>query len=244
MFNANWTIPDACQLVEGELHVWLVDLELCRDQFQALWKNLSPDEHYRAERYFRLADQNRFVLMRGVVRELLGRYLSVPARSLEFKETGTGKPFVVSPRFFASFNISHSQDQGIVAIAKAGTIGVDLEWMDPALDRRMLTKRCLSQREREALRALPEADKDDGFLVCWTRKEAFLKAAGMGLSLEMSLVDTALIPGQPARLLAVNGNEEYARQWFLADLPAVPDHHAAIAAEGQNWTLRCWRWTA
>jgi 4'-phosphopantetheinyl transferase len=70
-----------------------------------------------------------------------------------------------------------------------------------------------------------------------------LKAAGWGLSLEMSLVEPALIPGQPARLLAVNGNEEYAGQWFLADLPPIPDYHAAIAAEGQNWILRCWRWT-
>jgi 4'-phosphopantetheinyl transferase len=102
MVDASRTTPDACRLVQGELHVWLIDLKLCESQLGAFWKSLSPEEHHRAERYFRPADQYRFVLMRRVVREVLGRYLKVPARSLEFKKTGTGKPFLVSPRSFAS----------------------------------------------------------------------------------------------------------------------------------------------
>lgn len=231
-------------LADSEVHVWKASLELEPAQVHEFAGVLSDDERERAGRFLFARDRRRFIVCRGVLRTLLGGYLGVTPRSLRFQYSRNGKPALasVSGEHALHFNLSHAEETAFYGVTLQGEIGIDLERVRAGSSTDDVAERFFSQREIASLRTLSPADRPRAFFRCWTRKEAYIKARGEGLSLPLGEFDVSLLPNEPAGLLSTHADPREASRWSLSDLPADPGYVAAIAVEGRGWQLRCWRW--
>jgi 4'-phosphopantetheinyl transferase len=229
---------------EGDVHVLSASLDQAGRRLQALAGLLSPDETRRAARYHFARDRDRFITARGLLRSILAPYLGVPPEGIEFRYGPQGKPRVVSQITSADlrFNVSHSNALALYAICRGRDLGVDVERVKPLSDADHIAERFFSAREGATLRALPEGERQRAFFACWTRKEAYIKATGDGLSRPLDEFDVSLGPGCPARLERVAGAPEEAARWSLAALEPAEGYEAALAIEGPLGRLSCWEW--
>jgi 4'-phosphopantetheinyl transferase len=140
------------------------------------------------------------------------------------------------------FNLSHSHSLALYAITHQRELGVDLEFIRPEVVEEPIAERFFSAAEVAALRALPASIQPEAFFNCWTRKEAYIKARGEGLTIPLDAFEVSLAPEEPAALLSVNGDPAEAARWSLQALAPGPGYVAAVAVEGQDWQLRCWEW--
>jgi 4'-phosphopantetheinyl transferase len=240
--TADWPQPPATLLLaEGQVHVWRFSLDLPPATIESLWLVLSADEQVRANRYRFTRDRSWFVARRGRLRLILARYLGLDPAGLQFSYNPYGKP-ALQPQASGSlcFNLSHSQGLALFAFARQVNIGVDLEHLRADFNYLELAERFFSSQEISELRALSPALRPQGFFLCWTRKEAFIKAHGEGLSLPLDHFDVSLAPGEPARLVATRAGLEAPDRWSLYNLEPAPDYSAALAAQVQGYELRCW----
>ena len=236
--------PDAPGLADGEVHVWAAPLDPSAEAIRSHAALLAPDERARADRFRFDRDRRRFTVARGVLRTLLGRYLEVDPRRVAFRYESHGKPALGGElaAHGLRFNVSHSGEMALFAFTAGRDLGVDVEEVRPMEDGLDIAERFFSQAEVEAFRALPAEIRDDAFFNCWTRKEAYIKAVGEGLSFPLHVFDVSLAPGEPARLLA-SRDPQQAERWSLRGLPdPAPGYRAAIVVEGEGWDLACWRW--
>lgn len=204
---------------------------------------LSSDELIRADGFKFRADSQRFIAAHGQLRIILGQYMEVKSDGLRFHQTEYGKPYVVCERSLPppNFNMSHSHDLVLYAFANQRAVGVDVEYIRPELAEEQIAERFFSFREIHALRSLPVELRAKSFFNCWTRKEAFIKAKGMGLSIPLDQFDVTLLPGEPAALLKTIWDETEARRWSLHDIDVGQDFAAAIAVEGHDREIKYWR---
>ncbi len=238
-----WRSPTAeLVLLKNVVHVWRADLNLPVWQIQQFATILSPDEQLRAQRFYFERDRNHFIAGRGMLRAILSRYLNLESAQLQFSYTSRGKPALANPGIEGtiSFNLSHSNGLALYAIAHTPCIGIDLEYMRPMPEAEQLAKRFFSPREYAVISALPTDQKQEAFFQAWTCKEAYLKAIGDGLS-GLDKVEVSLVPGEPAALLSIQGDQAAASRWSLYQLSAVPGYMAAVAVEGRGWHLDCWQ---
>jgi 4'-phosphopantetheinyl transferase len=180
-----------------------------------------------------------------VLRDILGRYLEVPPCELIFRYSAYGKPALVADveDGRVRFNVSHSHEMALFAVTCDREVGVDIEFLGREIRGEEIAERFFSPRERATLRALPQEVKHQAFFNCWTRKEAYIKAHGEGLSLPLDQFDVSLAPGEPAALLATRGDAREAWRWSLQALTPGMGYIAALAVEGQSWQLACWQWS-
>ncbi len=213
-----------------------------------LQKNLAADELRRAARFRFERDRGRFIVRRSLFRILLGRYTGLDPVQLRFAANDYGKPVLapISEEETLFFNLSHSAGLGLFAFTKAGRIGVDIERVSREFEHEQVAERFFSAQERAVIRSLPPEDKAEAFYNCWTRKEAYIKAHGEGLSLPLDQFDVSLVPGEPARLLASRLDPKEVQRWKLWHLTPAPGFIGALAQEGQVQTLHCWHvdWAA
>ena len=141
------------------------------------------------------------------------------------------------------FNLSHSHGIALYAITCGREIGIDIEYFRPDVEVEKLAERFFSPREAAVLRALPEHLRKEGFFNCWTRKEAYIKAEGKGMSIPLSAFDVSLTPGEPAALLRTESHPQETSRWSLQALSPEPGYTAALAVKGHDWELKCWQWT-
>jgi 4'-phosphopantetheinyl transferase len=236
--------PDAIPLPDGDTHVWLVSLDVSEQKRNELARTLKPAELERARRYRFSRDRERFIARRGILRSIIARYLDVHPVEIRFRLTHHGKP-ELSNKLTSSvlrFNASHSSGWAMFAIARNRNVGVDIEHINPARADPQVASRFFALREVASLAALSGNEWATGFFNCWTRKEAYVKSIGEGLSFPLDAFEVSLAPGQPARLLSVNQSEHKAARWAMADLDAVPGYAAALVVEASIGRLRCWRW--
>jgi 4'-phosphopantetheinyl transferase len=224
------------------VHVWLGQLEPPPEVLRRCAALLSADEQQRAARFYFPRDANRFTVARGTLRTLLGHYLGEAPHSLRFVEGTHGKPALAGSDVSLHFNISHSHQLALVAVAREREVGVDIERLRPEVAGEKIAERFFSTAEVATLRALPTEQQVEGFFNCWARKEAYIKGRGLGLALQLDAFDVSLVPGQPAALLATRGPAQDGRQWQLYDLPAVPGYAAALAVEGAPVLVQNWHW--
>lgn len=226
-------------LPDDEVHIWRAWLDQPSEVVQELHEVLDGDERGRAERFRFERDRRRFVVGRGRLRLILGRYLSAAPADLRFAYGAHGKPTVAGAADGRPlcFNVSHSDALAVYAVTRGRQLGVDVEAVRPMPDAEQLAARFFSPRENAAWRALGPGDKPAAFFRCWTRKEAFLKATGQGLAQPLDAFDVTLAPEAPARLLYVAGDPEAAARWTLRDLAPAAGYVAALAVEGQGWRL-------
>ena len=224
--------------------MWQAALDVPAAQAHALTEVLSADEWERAHRFVIERDRRRFIVCRGVLRSILGRYLGAVPSSLRFRYSPHGKPALssVSGEHPLRFSVSHAEDTALYGVTLQRGIGVDIESVRAEFAGDDIAERVFSRREILALRTLSPADRPQAFFRCWTRKEAYIKARGEGFSLPLSRFDVSIFPDEPAALLSVSDDPQETARWSLRDLPAGPGYVAAIAVEGQDWLLRCWRW--
>jgi 4'-phosphopantetheinyl transferase len=171
---------------------------------------------------------------------LLGAYSGLPPTALRFQYGPQGKPFLEGSD--VQFNLSHSGNLALFAFARSRALGVDLEATDRAVEGDALAARFFSPAENAELAALPPEVRQAAFFACWTRKEAYIKATGLGLSLALDSFDVSVAPGRSARLLATRPRAEEATHWQLTDLSVGPGYAGALCVAGSGWTLHAWRW--
>jgi 4'-phosphopantetheinyl transferase len=228
------------ELAGNEAHLWCARFDLSRRPAGALADLLSADEQERGARFHFEKDRHRFVYTRGWLRRLLGGYLGVPAASLRFDYSPKGKPEV--PDRSLHFNLSDSGELAVFAFSRDGPVGVDIEQCRPSMDWPAIAKSHFAPSENEALRALAEADRLAAFFACWTRKEAWLKAMGYGLSYPLDAVEVECRPGAPARLVRLGGDQEAAAKWALQSLTAEAGYAGCLAVPSGPRTVRAWKW--
>jgi 4'-phosphopantetheinyl transferase len=244
MSNSEWEVPAAfLRLPRGEVHVWRVSLAPSLDGVRgAEW--LSTDEHERAA-HFRFPHlRERFIAGRAALRAVLARYTGTAPGELRFRYGARGKPALVNDgsRAAPRFNLSHSGDLALLAVARDRDLGVDLEQMRPLGDRAGVIRLFFSETEQAAHRLLAADLHERSFFVGWTRKEAYIKARGDGMALALDRFAVSLDPTGPAALLHVADATGEPSRWALRDLQPGPGYAAALAVEGRDWCLRCWQW--
>lgn len=231
-------------LGRGDVHVWRTGLDQPAGAVALLAESLSGDERDRAARFYFERDRRRFTVARGELRALLGAYLGVPAAAIAFDYGSHGKPRLAGALAAGDlrFNVSHSAGVALYAVARGREVGVDVEGHREDFATAEIAERFFSPAERGALAALPLDRRCAAFFACWSRKEAYIKARGLGLSLALDGFDVSLAPGEPAALLATRDDPAERDRWTLRALDPGPGLAGAIAAEGRDWTLSCWRW--
>jgi 4'-phosphopantetheinyl transferase len=194
---------------------------------------LSADEIARANRFHFEKDRSQLVCCRSALRRLLGEYLDMSPAQVRFKYLASGKPELEPDQnpHDLQFNVAHSGDLALIAFGTGHRLGVDVEKIRGDVDTHSLAERFFSLREREGLRALPDPERVSGFFACWSRKEAFVKATGEGLSFPLSKFSVTVDPNCDPEIQEINGSEQEGKRWFLADLPAGSEYRAALVAD-------------
>ncbi len=244
--SSAWCVPSKPLIFDSDqVHVWRATLDLSPSQIDSFWHTLSSDEKARAERFYFHRDRDRFVAARGVLRAILGLYLEKAPEGLSFCYGSHGKPALVQESDNAiRFYISHSDGVALYAVTRGREVGIDLELIRRGLEIEEIAERFFSPLEIAALRALPTPLRTDAFFLCWTRKEAYIKARGEGLSLPLDQFDVSLIPGESATLMSTRPDSDEAFRWSLQDLTMDPGYAAALAVEGHGQSYAYWQWSA
>jgi 4'-phosphopantetheinyl transferase len=228
------------KLEPGEVHVWFARLDRTHARLSRMRTVLDPDETARADRFLMEVHRNRFIAARALLRDLLAGYLGQPPGAIRFAYNEWGKP-ALAPGLVARdlrFNLSHSQDLAMYAFVLERDVGVDIEMIRADIANERIAENFFSRWEVETLRALPLEHQAEAFFNCWTRKEAYVKARGQGLSIELDSFDVSLAPGEEAKIL--RGDD--CLDWSMVSFN--PDHGwvAAMATQGSPLQIAKPRW--
>ncbi len=232
------------RLEQQRIDVWAARLDPPPEVVAHLRPLLSADEIERAERFRFDHHRRRFIVARGVLRSMLGLYLDRPPASLAFEYGPKGKPSLAAgfdPHL--RFNVSHSDELGLYALGLDTELGVDVEKRRPMPDAEQIAERFFSWNERLDLRGVPGEAKADAFFNCWTRKEAYIKATGDGLSMPLDRFDVSLLPGEPARMRSAEGDPAKAAEWTLLHLEPAEGYVGALCIHGHDWRVASRDWT-
>jgi 4'-phosphopantetheinyl transferase len=238
--------PGNLVLSKDEVHVFCAALKQPLWGLQQLAEILSPDEQLRANNFYFEKDRCRFIVCRGILRTILGRYLDIEPSQVQFSYGVHSKPALLetnSSHSLVQFNLSHSQELALYAFTLKRQVGIDVEYIRSIDDIDSLAKHFFSEQEYTVLRKLPESQKQVAFFNCWTRKEAYIKATGQGLSLPLNQFEVSFIPGEKARLLRTFTDSKEASLWSLQELTPNPEYIAAIAVQGFNSQLKMFSWS-
>jgi 4'-phosphopantetheinyl transferase len=243
-FNSWHFPPQNLTLEVDRIHVWRIFLAEAASYLQRLQQTLSHDELTKAERFHFQKDRTQFMVSRGALRTILSQYLDINPSALCFDYNPYGKPSLIVEQGGDTlrFNLSHSHEIALIAITKNREIGVDIERIDTNFPYQQIAERYFSPLENAVLRSIPEPIQLKAFFTCWTRKEAYIKAVGKGLSIPLDCFDVTLAPGEPAALLNFQEKPEEASRWSLIELIPSPDTIATVAVEGYCTAIECWQW--
>ena len=221
----------AAALRRDHVQVWTAALPADEAELTALTRTLSPAERVRAERFRVPEPRRQFVFGRALLRQLLGACLNLEPAAMAFGSEPRGKPFVEQSALDGDvrFNLSHSGPLVAVGLARGRDVGIDLEWIHHLADWSLLAARIFSARELDELHALPELQQREAFFNGWTRKEAYLKATGEGLTDALPAIEVTLAPGQEPKLLRLAGDAEAARRWTIRAIPLPAGFAGAVA---------------
>jgi 4'-phosphopantetheinyl transferase len=240
MHDVAWRQPPTPPLGAGEVHVWRVALDVEADP---LWTLLSADERQRAERFHRDEHRRRFVAAHAALRLILGTYLDATPEMLAFELGEHGKPSLRrapdQDGARLEFNLSHSADLALVAVTRDHPVGVDVErWSE--VEHLELAERFFSRAERDALRALASVAEqlDAGFFAAWTRKEAYLKATGHGISRGLHHFDVTLAPDDDAVLLTDRLDASAVERWTMRSIVPAAGYSGAVVCASPLRDLR------
>ena len=215
-----------------EVHLWRAPLDVASEAVARLGATLTVAELGRAASFRFDRDRARFVAARGQLRLLLAQYLDANAREIVLMEGSHGKPSLAVGPSWLRFNLSHSDGVAVYAVARDHEVGVDLERIRSDFQFEEVARHYYSPRERAHLAGLPEADRLFAAFNCWTRKEAYLKAVGVGIALRLDGCDVGVHPGETVRLRRRDSGAAASRCWSLHAFDVGPGYAATVAVEG------------
>ena len=229
--------PLAADLHNDEVHIWAACLEINRAQLERLEATLAPDEraHGMSMRFVR--DRSCFIAARGILRDILGRYLRCAPNSLKFSYNSAGKPALAieADNHELRFNLSHSDGIALYAVSMR-EVGIDVEHIQPHLAEKRIAERFFSTNEISAFYGLPSSVQVEAFFHYWTTKEAYIKARGEGFRIPTDSPTLSLAPNKSAGL--VSGD----CRWSFQSLTPAPGYVGSVVAKGSNWRVRLWKW--
>lgn len=232
--------PVSPVLWPNEVHVWRARLDVPWPKFFEL--SLAEDDRERAARFKFEGDRHRFITARACLRTILGRYLKTNAAGLQFELGTFGKPSLTQRQntIDLRFNLSHSHQLALIAISRGREVGVDVEFMRADFANDEVAAHFFSPTEVKQLVLTPAESKTRSFFNCWTRKEAYIKARGEGLSHPLDQFDVSLAPDAPAELLGSRVDPAEVSRWCFEDLSPHPAYAAALTVEGNLSRLLLW----
>jgi 4'-phosphopantetheinyl transferase len=246
-----WPLPPAeIDLPPGEVHLWSAPLDVPEDLLRRFAGTLSDDENRRAERFRFGVLRDHYIAGRGTLRMLLARYLQAQPAEYSLSYQAHGKPELGAPcppfrtgesAARLEFNVSHSHGLAVYAFTLANAIGVDVESIRPMPRAAELMERFFSPQEVEQWRQMPSGGQLRTFFLGWTRKEAWLKAVGSGLSFPLNEFCVTL--DDPARVLSIRGDKREAAQWRLESCEPCEGFVASVALRGEATAVRKWRFS-
>lgn len=218
--------------------MWAVRSLSESDCLPSLYKTLSSDELQRLAAFRFENHKNDYIAARGLLRAILGKYIGEPAEAIEFRYGPQGKPYLRDVQNCRlQFNLSHSEDCVVYAVALDCELGIDVERIKELPDMDSIARRFFSQGELADLLAVPSELRAESFHNCWTRKEAYIKAVGSGLSLPLDGFRVSLLPGQPAALLNVQDGADCASNWSMHDLRPWDGFVGALAIRSPSCSM-------
>jgi 4'-phosphopantetheinyl transferase len=232
----NWSSlqSDRRELNTDEVHVWhaLLDEQLAH----RLEPVLSEEERTRADRFHFQKDRNHFIVARGMLRTILASYLNANPIDLRFCCGEKGKPALmnIGGKDSIEFNLAHSHGMALFAFSRNRVLGVDLEFIRNELAAEEVAEQFFSNAEVDALRSLSPEARSQAFFNCWTRKEAYIKARGEGLTMPLNEFDVSLVPGETAALLKNHKDPDEVSRWSMQSIPVEAGYVAALVAEGSD----------
>lgn len=228
-----------------EVHVWSASLTVSMQQIFAFEQTLATDERHRANRFRFEQDKTRFIASRGMLRDILSRYLNLEPDQVQFAYGEYGKPTLASTikHTGLEFNLSHSGAMAVYAIAHQKQVGIDVEQHRFLNNLNPLVQQCLSPKELEVFLTLEPAHQQTTFFHYWTGKEAYLKAIGKGLAVPLEQIEIPLDTSKPTKLL-VEESAFQSNDWYLQTVPVSTGYSAALVVEGQNWHPLYQDWSA
>jgi 4'-phosphopantetheinyl transferase len=235
--------PHTLNLMQKEVHLWLIAADVRPGKLESLRSLLFPDEEERAQKLQHQDQQRRFIASRAALRLILSRYTNTPPVGLAFSYGRHGKPAVAELRENRTihFNLSHSGPLSLVAVSEE-EVGIDLELPRDDIPAVEIAERCFSASERSALSALPQAKQIEAFFRCWTRKESYIKARGEGLSFPLDRFSVSLDTCADADMLHSGVDPMESLHWSTFDLQ-IPGYIAALTTAGGCSSIRYWQWT-
>ena len=231
-------------LTDAAVDVWRASLNQESSTTRALFLTLTPDERERASRFHFQKDREHFIVARGVLRDILGRYLDTSPARIRFSYNQYGKPALAQDDGADAlrFNISHAHEVALYGFTRGRDIGLDIEFVREDFASLEIAERFFSTDEVSMLRTLPASEQTVAFFNCWTRKEAFIKALGEGLSHPLDRFSVSFVPGEPAALLSTADAPQEASRWSLVELAPGAGYVAALAVEGHATEISLWDW--
>ena len=189
-------------------------------------------------------DRRRFIVRRGSLRLIISNYIHREPRRLQFYPGHRGKPYLMTSfdKVPLRFNLAHSKEIALYAFTRRQEIGIDVEYVRDMPDAEEIALTTFSSLENKMLQKLPEYQRQEAFFNCWVRKEAYIKAIGNGLYHSMDRFDVSLAPGEPARLMSIEGSAAQAFDWFMKSLTPQDGYVAALAVKGSDFNLSYWNY--
>lgn len=241
---SQWCVaPPDVALDHKQVHVWYANLAPACENWRQFARLLAEGERVRASRFAREKDRIRFIISHGLLRQILGGYARTPAGSLRFGVGHHGKPYLAGAgsKLGIRFNMAHSEDHALFAVALGTEVGVDIERIRPVPDAMGIAEAFFSVREVGMLRALPPELLTIGFLDSWTRKEAFVKALGTGLSHPLNQFDVSTVLDGIVHPSGLDDCPVETGRWQVVPLRPAQDVTAAAAFCGVDWTFHLWQ---
>ena len=239
----------------GTVHLWQAcwpDI-IHPDRLREARDLLDPIERQRANRFYFERDRQGFICARGMLKQILSGYLNRPASSVGLITLDHGKPALASAGnpHGLDFNLSHSGNRVAIAVATRTSVGVDIECMERTRDWQALADHIFSTQELAELAELSESGRVRGFFNGWTRKEAYLKAVGIGLIDDLKSVVVSLDPEKPAKLVRAGKESDKTKEWLLHSFNPEKDYAGALAirnpsarVEDFTFSIGAFAWSA
>lgn len=244
-FSSDLWQPSPFIIPEPVSHIdlWRVRLGKSEGNDQDLRSILASQELDRADRFRFPHLRNDFVLSHAALRTILARYLKVPPQDIRFYTGEYGKPEISSPLNHTNlqFNLSHSGEWAIIAVTQDRAVGVDVEKFRSDVNHLDLAHRYFSEREYQSLLALPVDERESAFFICWTRKEAFLKALGEGLSYPLSQFSVTISAENPG-LEHVDNDPTAISRWKFTSFQPGENYYGTVVYEKGPCELNQWDW--